>query len=260
MGKFPSRCYASLVLAALAVSACTATAPTPVIDYAAIIEAAPRLGADSELDSARHPAKILSFARVQPGETVVEIEAGRGYYTALLSEAVGPNGQVHMINPPFFDTFIPDKDLTARLGMDGQTLPNVTLHRATQFDAIPLADNSADLVTWILGPHEVYFNPPGDYSFGDPDTTWREIARVLKPGGRALMIDHMACNGAGTTVGGTLHRVEARSIMESAERVGLRLTHESDALMTGQDDCAVNVFDPKVRRKTDRFVMLFVAN
>ena len=226
-------------------------------DLPSYMNAAPtRPAADIELDARRKPFKVLAFSGVKAGDTVVEIEAGRGYYTDLLSAAVGQQGRVHMINPPFFETFIPDKDLESRLGVNGERLSNVTLHRDTPFDRLPLPDSSADMVTWILGPHEVFFNPPGDYSFGDPQGTWDEIARVLKPGGHVLAIDHMACKGFPSSTAQTLHRIDPAIVKNLASRSGLEITKTSGMLKTVSDDCRLNVFDERVRRQTDRFILL----
>lgn len=235
------------------------TQPTfPLSYYENIVKSPSRLVADFKTDAARKPAEVLQFSRVAKGEIVVEIEAGRGYYTDLLSQSVGVSGKVHMINPPFFDTFIPEADLEKRLGKAGKRLPNVVLHRATPFDDLPLSDSSADLVTWILGPHEVFFKPEGGYSFGDPEKTYQEIARVLKRGGRLLMIDHSAAAGAPTSVGGTLHRIDPAQVEQLAYSQGFTLEAKSDILRNVEDDHSLNVFDPKIRRQTDRFTHLYV--
>lgn len=235
------------------------TPPTPSLSYYENIVSSPnRFETDYAADASRRPAEVLQFSRIAKGETVVEIEAGGGYYTDHLSRAVGESGKVHMINPPFFDTFIKDQDLEKRLGKDGQRLPNVVLHRAAEFDDLPLDDGSADVVTWILGPHEVFFKPEGGYSFGEPEKTYEEIARVLKSGGRLLMIDHSAASGAPTSTGGTLHRIDPAHVRRLANAEGLILEAESDILRNADDDHSLNVFAPKVRRQTDRFIHLYV--
>jgi predicted methyltransferase len=38
---------------------------------------------------------VLAFAGVMPGMTVVELEAGGGFYTELLASAVGDEGTVY---------------------------------------------------------------------------------------------------------------------------------------------------------------------
>ena len=49
---------------------------------------------DTDRDSARKPVEVLNFAHVKPGEQVLELIPGGGYFTRLLSVAVGPSGHV----------------------------------------------------------------------------------------------------------------------------------------------------------------------
>src|SRR5277367_2565770 len=49
---------------------------------------------DTDRDAARKPVEVLNFAGVKPGEQVLELIPGGGYFTRLLSAAVGPTGHV----------------------------------------------------------------------------------------------------------------------------------------------------------------------
>ena len=64
-----------------------------------------RSSGDAADDGRRMPLEVLAFAGIEAGITVLELEAGTGYYTEILSRAVGPNGSVIMQNPPAFDGF-----------------------------------------------------------------------------------------------------------------------------------------------------------
>ena len=55
-----------------------AAGPLKAADYAAILAAPARSDADRKDDAARKPAEVLAFAQVRPGDTVMEIEVGRG--------------------------------------------------------------------------------------------------------------------------------------------------------------------------------------
>lgn len=64
-----------------------------------IIVAAPdRTPEDREADARRHPAELLEFIAVAPGERVADLGAGSGYTTELLARAVGPTGVVYAQN------------------------------------------------------------------------------------------------------------------------------------------------------------------
>lgn len=122
------------------------------------------------------PHPIISRARLrtvlapQPGERVLEIGPGTGYYTLDVAEWVGPDGRVEIfdLQREFLD------HVMRRTGEAG--LANVT---PTQGDAtaLPYEDDSVDavLLTAVLG--EI------------PDTVaaLREIRRVLRPGGRLIV-------------------------------------------------------------------------
>ena len=51
--------------------------------------------ADTQRDAERKPAESMAFAGVQPKSVVIELIPGGGYYTRLLSKAVGPEGRLY---------------------------------------------------------------------------------------------------------------------------------------------------------------------
>lgn len=209
-----------------------------------------RPAADAEDDGRRMPLEVLAFAGIQKGMNIFEMEAGAGYYTEILSRVVGPAGSVVMQNPPSFDSFFGDQPEQRVARLD-----NVRLSK-TNFDALEAADNSMDMVTWILGPHELWFAPDGN-SLGDPTTAFAEIVRILKPGGLFLAIDHDARPGAGPEVGGTLHRVPVSIVRDYAETAGLVELRSSNLHVNNADPLDIGVFDPAIQGQTDKFVILF---
>lgn len=222
------------------------------------IQAHGRPDSDKKDDVLRKPAEVLQFSGVWPGMTVVELEAGRGYYTELLSRIVGKDGKVIMQNPQGFDAFIKPEVFEARLGKDGKRLANVT-HSRSNFDVLDVETGSADLVTWILGPHELWLkNREGELTLGAPDKVYAEIYRVMKPGGKLVLLDHKAAPGSPATTGGTTHRIDPALVQAYAEKAGFVLEKTSDVLANKTDDYSLIVFDPKVRRKTDRFLHMYV--
>lgn len=207
---------------------------------------------DAASDAARKPAQVLAFAGLNTGMHVLELEAGGGYYTEILSRSVGANGSVILQHAPGLMGFVGD-------GIDirtaGNRLPNVRVS-ISNFDALDVADNSIDMVTWILGPHELGF-APDDVSLGDPVGAFREIARVLKPGGVLLASDHLAPNGSGLEAGGTLHRIAESWVTKMATDAGLTVVGTSDLLKNPADPLTASVFSPAIRGNTSQFIVLY---
>lgn len=245
--------------AALFLAACSGEAPSSAgaHDYEAIAAAAVddlgRYAGDAENDARRQPEATLAFFQVAPGMTVFEIEAGGGYYTELLSHAVGPDGKVVMQNPEGFLAYVGD-EINARLADD--RLANVR-QSLSMFDDFSAEDESVDLVTWVWGPHELYYKPEDGTDLGDPETAYAEIFRITKPGGAFAVIDHAAVSGAPATTGHDLHRIDKAVVIDLAEDAGFTLEVEGDFLANSDDDRATNVFDPAIRGQTDQFALRF---
>ena len=213
---------------------------------------------DKADDEVRKTADVLNFTSIMPGMTVLELEAGGGYYTQALSYLVGAEGKVIKQNPVGFDAFLKPEDVAARFGADGKRFANVEHHKSN-FDALDYVDdNSVDVVTWFLGPHELWLaDKDGKLTLGDPDTTYAEVFRVLRPGGKFIALDHKTTPGAPETTGGDTHRIDPDTVKARAITAGFVFKKASNMLANSKDDYNINVFDPSVRRKTDRFLHMY---
>ena len=98
------------------------------------------------------------------------------------------------------------------------------------------------------------------------DTLWtgenkvemnQRIFNALKPGGRFLIIDHHALDGAGIEVNKTLHRMDHASVVPEITQAGFKLILDSNLLANPVDPRNVSVFDKAWRGKTDRFIYVF---
>jgi SAM-dependent methyltransferase len=123
---------------------------------------------------APHPiitrSRLREVLEASQGERVLEVGPGTGYYTLDVAEWVGPDGSVDIL-----DLQQEMLDHTMRRAAE-RSLVNVTPTRSDA-TALPFEDETFDaafLVT-VLG------------EIPDQDAALRELARVLKPGGRLVV-------------------------------------------------------------------------
>ena len=79
----------------------------------------------------------------------------------------------------------------------------------------------------------------------------------MHPGGILGVVDHYAAAGSARETGNTLHRIDPEIVIAEIEAAGFVLEESSDILRNMNDDHSLNMADPKVRGKTDRFVLRF---
>ena len=116
----------------------------------------------------------LKLARIQPGERILEVGCGTGTLTLAAKAQAGPHSQVCGID------VAPDMIETARhkAAQAGREIE----FQLSSIAAIPYPDGQFDLVLSSLMLHHL----PGDAL---KRQGMQEVLRVLKPGGRLLIVD-----------------------------------------------------------------------
>ena len=208
--------------------------------------------ADSARDTARKPADVLEFFGIEPGMKVLDIFAGGGYYSEILSYAVGTEGSVTLYNNGGWDGFV-GAGVEERL--ESNRLPNVESMvaeaNATNFDA-----NSFDAAVFVLGFHDLYYAEES-WPAIDADNFLAAIYASIKPGGVLGIVDHGATAGNSVEVANTLHRIDPGVIRFAMAKAGFEFVEESNILRNGGDPLIVPMSDPAIRGNTDRVVHLY---
>jgi predicted methyltransferase len=236
--------------AAVVLSAGAAAAAAVAPNIAAALADKGRPAEDSARDAARKPGELLEWAGVKSGDKVADLVMGGGYFTRILSVAVGPKGHVWAYQPSEFIQF------EAKYGEDQKKVaaayPNVTPLTST-LDALDLPDG-LNMVLTVQNYHDLHLTPfPKDTAA----KVNAEVFRSLKPGGAYVIVDHVATAGSGLETPMKLHRIDPAIVKQEVEAAGFKLEAENSLLRDPADPHTASVFDPAIRGKTDQFVMKF---
>ena len=216
-------------------AACSASAP----NYSSVLTNPDRPANERELDAARKPHEVLEFYGVKSGDKVADLWAGRGYYTAILSEIVGPGGIVYTQNLTSRDE-INQRWKSAKFA-------NVRVADGA-LDKLPLPqDGSLDFVLIHLNYHDVAIEMRPLLN--------KRVFAALKRGGIYGVVDHSAKDGSGNEAVKTLHRIDKLQVIKDVTAAGFKLAKEGAMLRKPEDPRDFNV--NKQRNQDDRFVLAF---
>ncbi|WP_342806724.1 hypothetical protein [Alteromonas sp. M12] len=217
---------------------------------------------DAKRDKARLPQQVLSFTGISAGDTVLDLLAGGGWYSELLSRAVGEDGLVYLQNDSVYWNF-GEKDIIQRT--KDNRLSNVVRLDNVAIADIEVADKSVDIVFTALGYHDLFFTNTvrGGKLIElrehvvDHVKVLEKLHRVLKDDGIIVVIDHIAQAGSGYDAANTLHRIDPNIVKHQFAQAGFTLVEEAFYLRNPEDNHQSSVFSPLIRGKTDRFIYKF---
>ncbi len=209
-------------------------------DYNAVLTNTNRPENERQLDAVRKPQEVMAFYGVKKGDKVADLFAARGYYTAILSQLVGPEGVVYSANAAA------RPELHERVKQPG--MANVRVIDGP-FDKVALPqDGSLDFVFIHLDYHELAADARAAMN--------RRVFAALKRGGSYGVVDHSAAAGRGDQDAKTFHRIEKALVIKDATAAGFRLAEEGSMLARADDTRDFSV--TKLRDRSDRFVLKFV--
>jgi predicted methyltransferase len=200
---------ASAAIGATVIGAGVAIAAVPA-NLTAALGDVKRPPADSSRDVARKPAELLALGEVKPGQKVADFMMGGGYFTRILSPAVGPKGQVYAYQSAEFIKF------RAAYGTEQSSVAadykNVVPLTAP-LSAVGLPDG-LDLVLTVQNYHDLHLKA---FPAGTADSVNQQVFKALKPGGIYLVVDHAAAPGAPLSVADTQHRIDEAIVKKEVE-------------------------------------------
>ena len=179
----------------------------------------------------------LALADVKPGETVLDLGSGAGFDAFLAAARVGPTGRVIGVD------LTPEMVARATANAKNAGITNVEF-RVGDIEALPLESASVDLV---ISNCVINLTP-------DKPAVFREIARVLKPGGRVAISDlvldkplpealrnspriYTSC------IGGAISRADYLKAMDQAGLAGVEVVSEADASALVSGECGAGAPD-----------------
>lgn len=206
-------------------------------------------------DENRKPGKVLAFYDVKEGMTVVDLASGGGYFSEILSGAVGAEGQVRAQNragPRINDRIDALNEHYAKFG-------NVTLDITEAGQPLPYEDNSVDIVLLSLIIHHLHYaEDSGEEMPATSANIYADIKRILKPGGTFAVIEHTAAPGSSRAESAAWHRAPEDIIKADVTSAGFVFDGSADIHNNPEDDLKNVWYEVGLNGKTTRMIHSYI--
>jgi ubiquinone/menaquinone biosynthesis C-methylase UbiE len=165
---------------------------------------------ESERDRWQRPLNVLRALDLRPGNTVVDLGSGAGYFALKLSPVVGKQGQVLAVDLRRLSLFF----LWTRALLRGQHNVQVIVGEG---DAPRLPTDSVDAVLICNTYHE----------FDNPGLILNSVYRSLRSGGRLVVVDR-----ASRTAGAPhTHEVPLTVVAGQLRSAGFEIVSQDDSFI-----------------------------
>lgn len=212
----------------------------------------PARQADKADDARRQLAAVMMFAEVKPGQKVLELVPGSGYWTRVFSAIVGPKGHVYTVWPNEMAKYSAKSLANWQQLVATPQYANVSILQQPGGDLT--APKPVDVVFTAQNYHDFHDSFMGPLDMARFD---KQVFDALKPGGLFVVIDHVAAAGSGFADTDTLHRVDPEAVKKEVQAAGFVFDGESDALRNPADTHVAKVFDKSIKGHTDQFIYRF---
>jgi len=202
---------------------------------------------DKAKDPGRKPIETMHFYGVKAGMMVLDMIAGAGYSSEILSAAVGPSGIVYAQNSHLVVRLIGGAHHNAMIArLKNDRLPNVR-YIVVDSDDMPF-ENSMDMALWGMNMHDIY-NRDGEAA---TLAFLRDVKLALKPGGILAVGDHVGVAGNDNA---ELHRIDPGIMLDLINKAGFTIEQTSKLLGNPDDDHTQSVYADGLRYHTDRLIV-----
>jgi predicted methyltransferase len=213
----------------------------------AAIADAGRPADDTARDAARKPADMVEFAGMKPGDAVLELLPGGGYFTRIFSKVVGPKGKLYAAVP---DSKGADAEPAAAAIAAQPGYANVSVVPIAPLPALP----PLDIIWTSWNYHDLHLSRV----HADMAVVDKQWFAMLKPGGVVVIVDHVALPGSPPVeTADKLHRIDPAVAKAEMTAAGFVFDGETNVLANPADPHTALVFDPSIRGKTDQFAYRF---
>lgn len=187
----------------------------------AAVAASTRTPANVARDQYRNPAATLAFFGLTPGQTVVELWPGGGWYTEILAPHANAGGGAYWAAAPWERGLNRVKEWQAAKPDLYGKIQLAEFPNAGTNPKVP--DGSADLVLTFRNVH--------NWRFGGVDGTaaaFRQMYAMLKPGGTLGVVEHRLNESQDTALEEKSGYMKESSVIAFAEAAGFKLAAKSE--------------------------------
>lgn len=222
--ELSQKCATRFLLTIMLIFSSVSKANTDSI-YSGAVNHPDRTKTDFKYDEKRKPLEVLPFTEIAAGDKVLELGAGGGYTTELLSWTVAESGKVYA-------HFLYNKDRIKdnRLGNVVALREHSLNEHAMVLEENGVSDGQLDAIVIFFVLHDIYLN-----NEMSPELL-QSLRNALKTGGSLIILDNAAKPGSGLANIGDLHRIDEKFVISELENAGFELAAQSTALRNSADN------------------------